>query len=202
MGQDVHCIATWNDRRSVGKASLETEELLFRGEFRLRMPFKTITDMAVANGRLTVRVVEGTATFELGSRAAQWADRIRNPKGVLEKMGIKPDALVSVLGIDDRWFLDDLKSRVDQPRVGKAARNSDVIIVAINTARDLMAFDRLQASLKANGAIWAVRPKGTAEVSESVVMNAARDAGLVDVKVVRFSDTHTAEKFVRPKLSR
>ena len=31
-------------------------------------------------------------------------------------------------------------------------------------------------------------------------MNAARDAGLVDVKVVRFSDTHTAEKFVRPKL--
>jgi hypothetical protein len=33
-------------------------------------------------------------------------------------------------------------------------------------------------------------------------MNAARAAGLVDVKVVRFSTTHTAEKFVRPKLSR
>ena len=28
-------------------------------------------------------------------------------------------------------------------------------------------------------------------------MNAARAAGLVDVKVVRFSDTHTAEKFVQ-----
>jgi hypothetical protein len=202
MGQDVHCIATWNDRRSVGTVSLETEELLFRGEFRLRIPFKAITDLAVAGGRLTVKLVEGVAIFDLGRRAEQWADRIRNPKGVLDKMGIRADSLVSVLGIEDRWFLDDLRMRVDEPRLGKVARNSDVIIVAINQARDLAAFNRLQPSLKAGGAIWAVRPKGTPEVSESVVMNAARNAGLVDVKVVRFSDTHTAEKFVRPKLSR
>jgi hypothetical protein len=202
MGQELHCIATWNERRSVGTASLETEELRFRGEFRLRIPFTTITHLAVANGRLTVRVVEGIATFNLGPRADQWAERIRNPKSVLEKMGIKPESLVSVIGVDDKWFLDDLRTRVDEPRVGRLARNSDVIIVAINKARDLAAFTRLQASLKANGALWAVRPKGTPEVSESTVMNAARAAGLVDVKVVRFSDTHTAEKFVRPKLSR
>ena len=202
MAQELHCIATWNERRSVGTASLETEELRFRGEFRLRIPFKTITDLAAANGRLAVTVAEGTATFNLGPRAEQWAERIRNPKSVLEKMGIKPESLVSVIGIEDKWFLDDLRTRVDGPRVGRVARNSDVIIVAINKARDLDAFTRLQASLKANGALWAVRPKATPEVSESTVMNAARAAGLVDVKVVRFSDTHTAEKFVRPKLSR
>ena len=202
MGQELHCIATWNARRSVGTVSLETEELRFRGEFRLRMPFNTITNLAAANGRLTVTVAEGTATFNLGPKAEQWAERIRNPKSVLEKMGIKPESLVSVIGIEDKWFLDDLRTRVDGPRVGRVARNSDVIIVAINKARDLDAFTRLQASLKANGALWAVRPKGTPEVSESTVMNAARAAGLVDVKVVRFSDTHTAEKFVRPKLSR
>jgi hypothetical protein len=40
------------------------------------------------------------------------------------------------------------------------------------------------------------------DLSEAAVMDAARDAGLVDVKVARFSDTHTAEKFVRPKASR
>jgi hypothetical protein len=202
MGQELHCIATWNEQRSVGTVSLETDELRFRGEFRLRIPFNTITDLAVAGGRLTVTVAQGTATFNLGARAGVWAERIRNPKGVLEKMGIKPESLVSVIGIQDGRFLDDLRTRVDEPRVGKVARNSDVIIVAINTARDLAAFARLQASLKANGVIWAVRPKGTPEISESAVMNAARAAGLVDVKVVRFSDTHTAEKFVRPKLSR
>jgi hypothetical protein len=33
-------------------------------------------------------------------------------------------------------------------------------------------------------------------------MKAGKDAGLVDVKVVRFSDTHTAEKFVIPVTAR
>jgi len=31
-----------------------------------------------------------------------------------------------------------------------------------------------------------------------MVMTAARNVGLVDVKVVRFSETHTAEKWVVP----
>ena len=118
------------------------------------------------------------------------------------KLGIKPGMLVSVLGVTDQWFLDELTTRVDDLHVGKVARSSDVIIVAINTPSDLTLFERLQASLKKDGSIWAVRPKGVPAVSEATVMNAARDAGLVDVKVVRFSDTHTAEKFVRPKLAR
>ena len=202
MGQDVHCIATWNGRRSIGTASLETDDILFRGEFRLRIPFKTVTDLTSDEGRLTVTIAEGTAIFNLGVRAQLWAERIRNPKGVLDKLGIKPEMLVSVLGVTDQWFLDELTTRVDDLHVGKVARSSDVIIAAINTPRDLTLFERLQASLKKDGSIWAVRPKGVPAVSEATVMNAARDAGLVDVKVVRFSDTHTAEKFVRPKLAR
>ena len=202
MGQDVHCIATWNGRRSIGTASLETEDIIFRGEFRLRIPFKTITDLTSEEGRLRVKIAEGTVTFNLGARADQWAEKIRNPKGVLDKLGIKAEMLVSVLGVNDQWFLDELTSRVEDLRLGKVARSSDVIIAAINTPSELNLFEKLQASLKRDGAIWAVRPKGVPEVSEATVMNAARDAGLVDVKVVRFSDTHTAEKFVRPKLSR
>jgi len=202
MGQDVHCIATWNGRRSIGTAYLETDELLFRGEFRLRIPFTTMSAVTAADGRLLVTVPEGTASFNLGARAQQWANRIRNPKGVIEKMGIKPGMLVSVIGVADSWFLEDLHDRVDHVTTGKAAPSSDVIVTAVNTRRDLMAFQTLQANLKPDGAIWAVRPKGVPEVSEATVMNAARAAGLVDVKVVRFSESHTAEKFVRPKLSR
>ena len=202
MGQDVRCIATWNGRRSIGTASLETEDIIFRGEYRLRIPFKTVTDLTSDEGRLTVKIAEGTAIFNLGVRAQQWAERIRNPKGVLDKLGIKPEMLVSVLGVTDQWFLDELAARVEDLRVGKVARSSDVIIAAINTPKELTLFEKLQASLKQDGAFWAVRPKGSPAVSEATVMNAARDAGLVDVKVVRFSDTHTAEKFVRPKHAR
>ena len=77
MGQETHCIATWNGKRSVGRARLETDELLFRGEFRLTLPFKSILELGVADGRLSVRVPEGTATFNLGPRAQQWAEERR-----------------------------------------------------------------------------------------------------------------------------
>ena len=54
----------------------------------------------------------------------------------------------------------------------------------------------------ANGALWIIRPKGVKEITEAETMAAGKAAGLVDVKVVRFSDTHTAEKFVIPLASR
>ena len=56
----------------------------------------------------------------------------------------------------------------------------------------------MQKFLKRDGAIWVIRPKGHADISERDVMKAGKTAGLVDVKVVRFSETHTAEKFVIP----
>jgi hypothetical protein len=202
MGQETHCIATWNGKRSVGRALLETDELHFRGEFRLKLPFKSILELGVADGRLSVRVPEGTATFNLGPRAQQWAERIRNPRGLLDKLGIKPEMVVSVVGVEDQWFLEELRARVADVRLGTAARNSDVIIAGLGSPKDLSRFGTLLASLKSDGALWAVRPRGMTDLSEAAVMDAARDAGLVDVKVARFSDTHTAEKFVRPKASR
>ena len=41
-----------------------------------------------------------------------------------------------------------------------------------------------------------IRPKGVKTITEADTMAAGKAAGLVDVKVVKFSETHTAEKFV------
>ena len=53
-----------------------------------------------------------------------------------------------------------------------------------------------------NGSVWTVRRKGRKDLTEADVRAAGKAAGLVDVKVVRFSDTHTAEKFVIPVADR
>jgi hypothetical protein len=47
-----------------------------------------------------------------------------------------------------------------------------------------------------------VRPKGSKAITEAETMAAGKRAGLVDVKVVSFSETHTAEKFVIPVAAR
>ena len=58
--------------------------------------------------------------------------------------------------------------------------------------------ESLQHGLSRDGAIWIVRPKGSKELPEAAVRSAARGAGLVDIKTARFSDTHTADKYVIP----
>jgi hypothetical protein len=44
--------------------------------------------------------------------------------------------------------------------------------------------------------LWVVYPKGKKALTEADVLGAGRKAGLKDVKVVGFSATHTALKFV------
>jgi hypothetical protein len=52
--------------------------------------------------------------------------------------------------------------------------------------------------LKRDGSIWVVWPKGRQELKENDIIVAAKDAGLVDVKVIKFSETHSALKLVIP----
>jgi len=47
-----------------------------------------------------------------------------------------------------------------------------------------------------------VSPKGDRSIRDIDVIAAAKEAGLVDVKVARWSDTHTAAKLVIPRALR
>lgn len=38
MGKESQCTCRWDQRTSSGKALLETEEIIFRGDFRLVIP--------------------------------------------------------------------------------------------------------------------------------------------------------------------
>jgi hypothetical protein len=68
---------------------------------------------------------------------------------------------------------------------------------------DLVRLGELREAIKPAGGIWVVSPKGKGAVLKDVeVMAAAREAGLVDNKVVSFSDTHTALRLVIPKALR
>src|SRR5216683_2983679 len=108
MGQEAPSLVTFGEARSQGKALLETSELIFRGDFRLVIPFKDIRDIEAANGVLAVRFSGGEARFELGVLAPKWAEKIRNPRGRLAKLGVKPGIRVGVVGLPDSDFQDDL----------------------------------------------------------------------------------------------
>jgi hypothetical protein len=200
MGREALCRVRLGGQASEGKALLETAELIFRGDFRLRIPLKSITDLVEDGDDLRVEYPEGVAVFELGARtASKWADAIRNPKGLMDKLGVKQDASAAVLGVIDPAFLEELHSRTTQ--VSEALnRNHDLVFFEADHPADIARLGDLREGIKLDGAIWVVSPKGKgAQVKDTDVMAAAKEAGLVDTKVVSFSDTHTALKLVIPK---
>jgi hypothetical protein len=118
-------------------------------------------------------------------------------RSLIEKLGVKPGARVSVLGVNDPGFLRDLE-RVGADVSRRRRMSSDLVFLAVENDRGLERLAELEPYLQRNGAVWAVFPKGRKDLPEVEVIGVGVGAGLVDNKVVRFSDTHTALRFVIP----
>jgi hypothetical protein len=198
MGNEAKCVARFGKQQSEGKALLEMSEILFRGDFRLKIPFSSIKSARAVDGELRVQAPEGLAIFELGAAAAKWCDKILHPKSRLEKLGVKPGAKVSLLGDFEEGFLQELSEQTNAATKNKLAADSEWIFLAANSQKELAQASKLAKSLKGAAALWIVYPKGRKEITENDVLTAGRKAGLKDVKVVGFSATHTALKFVIP----
>jgi hypothetical protein len=137
----------------------------------------------------------GRASFLLGARrAATWAQRMLNPPTRLDKAGVKPGARVALVGIAEKGFAAELRAAG-----AKVVREgAEIVFAQIDEPAGLADVPKLARALPDAGALWILSPRGRPEIADTVVMAAARKAGLVDVKVMRFSETHTALKFVRP----
>ncbi|TAK24193.1 MAG: DUF3052 family protein [Chloroflexota bacterium] len=201
MGLEANCAVTWNGRRAVGKAHCETTELTFRGEFRLRIPFRDISAVNAENGELIVTFPEGTARFELGPQAERWAKRVTNPPSRLDKLGVKAGQSIAVIDVPDESFRRDLVERVGDI-VDAPEPPIDIVFLGIDRLDDLAPLTELRESLSPNGAIWVISPKGRRDLRDVDIFAAAKAVGLVDVKVAAFSATHTASKFVIPRALR
>lgn len=198
MGTEARCVFTLGRTKAEGKALLETDELIFRGgDVRVSIPYTEISRVEAAEGTLRVTFPGGMARFAIGPAAEQWARKILNPPSRADKLGIKLGQRVLLVGVNDAELRLEIQTR-GAVVTTRAATGVDAVFYAADDRAKLKRLGELRAHLKPNGAMWVVRPKGSLRISERDVMAAGKAAGLVDVKVVRFSATHTAEKFVIP----
>jgi hypothetical protein len=202
MGNEAACTLRYAGKTLSGRALLESTEIIFRGDTRLKIPFSTITEAQSQNGELHVRTKEGLAIFDLGPQAAKWREKIANPKSLLDKLGVKPGDLVSLAGKFPADFLASLKKHAAIIHQNKFPKDSPWIFFAAEAPKDLRRLPSLAKSLHRRAALWIVYPKGQKSITESDVRSAGLKAHLVDIKVVSFSPTHTALKFVIPKPNR
>ena len=201
MGAELVCAARYKGRTKTtkGKARLEMDTVEFRApDVRVSIPFNAIKKLTVRAGTLTLDSDEGPLSLMLGDAAEKWAVKIQHPPSRFDKLGVKKAWRVSAVRIDDQTFLEELRRAVTHLAIGRIVKDSDAIFFGATNEAELARLAKLRQSLKSNGALWIIRPKGRPEISERAVMAAGKAAGLVDVKVVSFSPTHTAEKFVIP----
>lgn len=209
MGAEARCQLEVDGASHHGKAQLETDELIFRADargtqrgFRLAIPLASIRNVIESDGSLRVRFSGGDATFQLGPQAAKWAERIRSPKSLVDKLDVKPEHTVSVVAIDNADFLESLRARAARVSAGRIAPRSNVIFLGAENVAALSRLSKAAEMVARDGAIWVVHPKGSGGLRDTEIFVEAKRLGLTYTKVARFSQTHTAEKLVIPKAKR
>ena len=200
MGLEAKTVALMEGVERSGTLWLEGDHLLFRApEYRFKIPFASMKSAAVDGGALMIKVDRGGASFALGAAtAAQWLERIRNPKSLLDKLGVKPEHSVGIAGIEEESFLEQLRERLNTPPSARLKQNLDIVFVGLATPADFARIAKARAALAPAGALWLVYPKGGKSVTEAAVRAATAALCLVDTKVASFSASHTAVKVVIP----
>jgi hypothetical protein len=142
-------------------------------------------------------VLADGSRFALGERQAKsWAEAILNPKGRMDKIGAKAGMRAAVMGVKDPTLSAELAAFGAVPV--RELKDLDLLFYAADGAAELARVEGLVPLLSQTGALWIVSKKGKAATVKDVeVMAAAKAHGLVDNKVVAFSATHTALRFVR-----
>ena len=209
MGYETKCRARVTDangavREADSTVLLETDELIVRGEARVRIPRNAIQRVTTRAGVLTVTAPQGIVAMTLGAEAAaKWMKKIQEPvKRLIDKLDVKPDAKVWLLGIDDETLIAQLSERTSRLERGANASSCDVVFVGVDTEKALSRIERALKAITESGAIWVVHRKGPSGVLDTTIFAKAKQLGLSYTKVARVSETHTAEKLVRPQASR
>ena len=199
MGAEASCRAEHGGRAGEGKALLETDEVIFRGPFRVAVPLRGVSSLRTEGDWLVLDSEVGTLRLELGAKAAaRWRDRIEHPPTRIDKLGVKAGQRVALVGVDDPVLAEELAS-AGAVVGGGPEGEADVVLLQVVRPEVLARIAAVAEALGGRSSLWVLRPKGkAAAVRDAEVLAAGRAAGLTDVKTMRFSEERTGEKFVVP----
>jgi hypothetical protein len=196
MGQELACTLGVGGKRLAGKAQLESDHILFRGQERIKLAFADLRRVAAREGVLELDSPAGAVSLELGRYAEKWAEKILHPPTLLDKLGVKPGVTIALTGAFDESFRALVTAEAAPPAA------ADLILYSAPDRKALARVAALASRMRAEAGLWIVYPKGAEAIRQDDVLAAGRAAGLKDVKVASFSATHTALKFVIPVTER
>lgn len=196
---------------------------------RLRIPVAETTRLEAAGKELVIEHKGELMRFAI-DHPERWVAKIRTPKSRVDKLGIRAGTVVYVANVTDP-ALDDELSATLAVKKKTLSPEIDVVLLGARSEADLAPLAKIVASTKESVALWVLwtkqsaiveapapkkpaakgkaAPKAAAKIvpkapalKEDDVRRLADAAGLVDVKVVSFSDELSALKLMVRKKDR
>src|SRR5439155_8050556 len=99
-------------------------------------------------------------------------DDAPSTKPRIDKLGVKAGMRVSVLGVDDSAFLEELRERTPDPSLRRRAR-CDLLFVGFDERSRLARLGARKDVIAPDGAVWVIWPKGSNAINENDVRDAA-----------------------------
>jgi hypothetical protein len=198
MGREARCRVRAGGREAEARVLLETDELIVRGDLKLRLPYAAVSSVEVQGGTLRLAGPDGPVEIDVGAAEAErWASRIRNPPTLRQRLGLADGATVALVGSPDQ----ELREAIGKAG-GAGPEEADAVFASIEDLDGLGQVPALAAGMRRDASLWVVYPKGRKDVREADVLEAGRAAGLKDTRVARVSATHTGLRFVVPVADR
>jgi hypothetical protein len=115
---------------------------------------------------------------------------------LLDKLGVVAGSTVALLGVADEGFVDQLRAAGAEVTADDVPAGESLVVLQADSAEDLEVLSDVRELMARDGAVWVLWPRGGGGFNENDVRRAGLAAGLVDVKVARFSERLSALKFV------
>jgi len=120
----------------------------------------------------------------------------------LDKLGVKPGMCVALVAFSDPAFRRELRERTADVTAGRPRKDTEMILFAVDGPAPLRRLAALRRAIRRDGMIWVLWPKGQAHIKEDTIRGAAIAQGLVDIKVIAFSEVLSGLKLVIPRALR
>jgi hypothetical protein len=121
-----------------------------------------------------------------------------SPRTRLDKLGVKPGMRVAVIAVAEKDFVPELEERTAEIASGRPRKDTEMVFLGVESAAALERLATLERAIRRDGAIWVLWPKGQPHIKEDMIRAAAIAHGLVDVKVIAFSERLSGLKLVIP----
>ncbi len=200
MGREARIAYTSGKERAEVRAHLDSASLQLSGGKKLIVQLSDVRTAKVVGEDLAIETKTAKFKLALGAKeAAAWAKNILNPPSLADKLGVKADTAVLIVGerIDE---VDDAVAKaatVEHAQKFTAAKAKANNIVMLTLAPET-APKQIEAAAKVlpkGTALWLIYTKGVKPNGDDI-LRLARKAGLKDTKVARISVTHAALRFI------